>query len=150
MSGSIGRQYLIQSWNNASEYSGEMIGNRQKQSTQIYLPNGKANLAMFADEKTQPTKKKTGGKTLTAYETIVKEDREFDKLEQLSLALDKQYLNLEIDDEEYDIAKNIIEEKMVRAWVKLCKVKGWTQEEEEQEQPIKKSYWSRWFNRKQK
>ena len=43
MSGSIVRSYLIQSWNGASEYSGEMLGNRLKQSTQLFLANGQAN-----------------------------------------------------------------------------------------------------------
>ena len=41
MSGSIGRSYLIQQWNDASSYSGEMIGNRLKESTDRYLANGK-------------------------------------------------------------------------------------------------------------
>lgn len=49
-----GRHYLIKGWQNASEYSGEQIGNRLKRSTNIYNADGTANLNAFAEpEKTK-------------------------------------------------------------------------------------------------
>jgi len=107
--------------------------------SKMFLANGKANLAMFAEDDT-PTKKKTTRKTLTAYDKVMQADRAFDKLEELSEQLDTQYLNLEIDDEEYSIARDILDDKMVRAWHKVCKVKGWDKEPEEDYQPIEPAY----------
>ena len=90
--------------------------------SKLFLANGKANLAMFADEET-PTKKKTG--TLTAYDKIMQDERKYDELEELSLALDKQYLDMQIDDEQYHSAKSVIEDKMYKQWQKLAKAKNW-------------------------
>lgn len=54
-----GRLYCIQSWNNASETSGEQIGNRLAQSRGLHFDRlGNANVALYAEENNQkkPTK----------------------------------------------------------------------------------------------
>jgi|SRR5690554_3996374 len=127
MSGSIGRQYLIQSWANAGEYSGEMIGNRLKSSTQMYLPNGKANIEAFKEE---PVKKSSKKEEPLEYK-LYPQQKAYDKLEALVQDIERKYLNLEISDEEYTEAMDVLEPKLAKAWTALCKAKGWWEECEE-------------------
>src|SRR5690554_6522785 len=124
MSGSIGRQYLIQSWANAGEYSGEMIGSRLKSSTQMYLPNGKANIEAFEEE---PAKKSNKKEEPLEYNLYLQQ-KAYDKLEALVQDIERKYLNLEISDEEYTEAMNVLEPKLAKAWTALCKAKGWWEE----------------------
>ena len=53
-----GRLYCIQSWNNASETSGEQIGNRLAQSRGLHFNrDGSANVALYSEG--DDTKRKT-------------------------------------------------------------------------------------------
>jgi len=124
MSGAIGRQYLIQTWSGASEYSGEMIGNRQRQSTRMYLPNGKANIEAFREE---PVKKSNKKEEPLEYK-LYPQQKAYDKLEALVQDIERKYLNLEISDEEYIEAMDVLEPKLAKAWTALCKAKGWWEE----------------------
>lgn len=124
MSGAIGRQYLIQTWNGASEYSGEMIGNRQRQSTRMFLPNGKANIEAFKEE---PVKKSNKKEEPLEYK-LYPQQKAYDKLEALVQDIERKYLNLEISDEEYTEAMDVLEPKLAKAWTALCKAKGWWEE----------------------
>lgn len=128
MSGAIGRQYLIQSWNGASEYSGEMIGNRQRQSTRMYLPNGKANIEAFKEDEA----KKKGKETPLEYK-VFPQQRTFDKWEALEKEVEDAFLNGDIDPDQYQEKIAYILQKKDRAWFLLCKAKGWTEELEEYE-----------------
>lgn len=128
MSGAIGRQYLIQSWNGASEYSGEMIGNRQRQSTRMYLPNGKANIEAFKEDE---AKKK--GKEIPLEYKVFPQQRTFDKWEALEKEIEDAFLNGSIDHDQYQEKIAYILQKKDRAWFLLCKAKGWTEELEEYE-----------------
>ena len=128
MSGAIGRQYLIQTWNGASEYSGEMIGNRQRQSTQMYLPNGKANIEAFKEE--EPKKK---GKEVPLEYKVFPQQRTFDRWEALEKEVEDAFLNGGIDPDQYQEKMAHILQKKDRAWFLLCKAKGWTEELEEYE-----------------
>ena len=128
MSSSIGRQYLLQTWSGASEYSGEMIGNRLKPSTRMYLADGKANIDAFKEEKT--TKRSTKKQEPFEYQ-VFPSQKAFDKIEELILTVENKYLNMEIDDDEYDEMTTALENKLEKAWVKLCKDKGWYEEEKE-------------------
>ena len=92
--------------------------------SKLFLANGRANLALFADIK-EAEKVKTK-KPVSAYDKIMQDERKYDELEELSLALDKQYLDMQIDDDQYHSAKSAIEEKMYKQWQKLAKVKNWT------------------------
>lgn len=128
MSGAIGRQYLIQTWNGASEYSGEMVGNRLKSSTQMYLPNGKANIEAFKED---TSKKGRQRKEEPLEYKLFPQQKAFDKLEALVQDIERKYLNLEISDEEYTEAMDVLEPKLAKAWTTLCKAKGWWEEPEE-------------------
>ena len=126
MSGAIGRQYLLQTWNGASEYSGEMIGNRQRQSTRMYLPNGKANIDAFKEE---PEKKK--GKDTPLEYKVFPQQRTFDRWEALEKETEDTFLSGGIDFDQYQEKVAYILQKKDRAWYLLCKAKGWTEELEE-------------------
>src|SRR5690554_964124 len=124
MSSAIGRQYLIQTWSGASEYSGEMIGNRLKTSTRMYLANGKANIEAFKEESAKKSNKKEEPLEYKFYP----QQKAYDKLEALVQDMERKYLNLEISDEEYADATNALDPKLVKAWTALCKAKGWWEE----------------------
>lgn len=128
MSGSIGRQYLLQTWNGASEYSGEMIGNRLKSSTQMYLPNGKANIEAFKEDTCKKGRQK---KEEPLEYKLFPQQRTLDNLEKLEAEVERQYFGGEIDEEQYCSAANALDIKKERAWTSLCKAKGWQEELEE-------------------
>src|SRR3990172_863035 len=120
MSGSIGRSYLIQSWNDASSYSGEQIGQRLKQSTDLYLANGKANTGLFAEElvtKARPKQKHIRDKILPQNVTL-------NNLDIREKELDQAYLAEEVDDQEYLELSRALEAKRQRAHKSLMKALG--------------------------
>ncbi len=119
MSGSIGRSYLIQQWNDASSYSGEMIGQRLKQSTDLYLANGKANIGLFEDKPKAPVKKKS------AFESISLPDSHYERLCGLSTALDLQLDNGELSLEDWSYARRQLDTRLTKAWSRLCLARGW-------------------------
>lgn len=121
MSGSIGRSYLIQQWNDASSYSGEMIGNRLKESTDLFLANGKANIGLFEEKPKAPAKKKT------AFQAISLPDSHYERLCGLSEALDAQLDNGELSFEDWTYARRQIDERLAKAWSRLCLARGWNE-----------------------
>lgn len=120
MSGSIGRSYLIQSWNDASSYSGEQIGQRLKESTELFLKNGQANTALFAEPET-PKKTK---KPIPIAHQITPQQRSLDKLDTQELALHKAYKNEEVSLEEYEELLYALDQKRARSFKSLCKALG--------------------------
>lgn len=127
MSGAIGRQYLLQTWNGASEYSGEMIGNRLKSSTQMYLPNGKANIEAFKED----TSKKGGKNSENLEYKLFPQQKTLDNIEKLELELFRKFDQGVIGSEEFDEANHALQIKKQRAWNSLCKAKGWYDEIDE-------------------
>ena len=129
MSGSIGRSYLIQQWNDASSYSGEMIGQRLKQSTDLYLANGKANIGLF-EEKPVVKKKKS------VADSIDLAQKHFDRIEKLSEELDNEYFDGEIDEEYYNLLRYKLDKRLLAAWNRLERENGpiWQKEDREFEE----------------
>lgn len=121
MSGSIGRSYLIQQWSDASSYSGEMIGQRLKESTDLYLANGKANIGLFEEKPKAPAKKKT------AFQSISLADSNYERLCGLSDALDTQLDNGELSFEDWTYARRQIDQRLAKAWSRLCLARGWNE-----------------------
>ena len=124
MSGSIGRSYLIQSWNDASSYSGEQIGNRLKESTDLFLANGKANIGLF-EEKPKAAAKKT-----SAFDSIMLADRNYSRLCGLSEQLDQELDAGQIDLESYCAARKNIDQRLAKAWARVQRERGWEDQEE--------------------
>jgi len=123
MSGSIGRSYLIQSWNDASSYSGEQIGNRLKESTDLFLANGKANIGLF-EEKPKTTKK------TSAFDSIMLADRNYSRLCGLSEQLDQEFDAGQIDLESWAAARKNIDQRLAKAWARVQRERGWEGQEE--------------------
>ena len=125
MSGSIGRSYLIQAWNDASSYSGEMIGQRLKQSTDLYLANGKANIGLFEERPVVKKKKSVA-------DSIDLAQRHFDRLEQMSIDLDNEYFDGEIDQTRYELLRYKLDKRLLAAWSRLEKENApiWQKEDE--------------------
>lgn len=121
MSGSIGRSYLIQQWNDASSYSGEMIGNRLKESTDLFLANGKANIGLFEEKPKASAKKKT------AFQSISLADSNYERLCGLSDALDTQLDNGELSFEDWCYARRQIDGRLAKAWSRLCRLRNWNE-----------------------
>lgn len=121
MSGSIGRSYLIQQWNDASSYSGEMIGNRLKESTDLFLANGKANIGLFEEKPKASTKK------ASAFSQIMLADRNYERLSGLSEALDLQLDNGELSLEDWAAARKNIDKRLASAWLRVCKERNWNE-----------------------
>ena len=122
MSGSIGRSYLIQQWNDASSYSGEMIGNRLKESTDLFLANGKANIGLFEEKPKAPAKKPS------AFSQIMLADRNYERLSGLSEALDLQLDNGELSLEDWAAARKNIDKRLAAGWLRVCKERSWCPE----------------------
>ena len=111
----MARHYVIQDWQNAAEYSGEMIGKRLARSQELFLPNGKANIALFADEEPKVKKKKS------VADSIDLAERHYQRIEQLSIDLDEEFLAGEIDEERYELLRYKLDERLLKAWNRLQK-----------------------------
>lgn len=120
MSGSIGRSYLIQSWNDASSYSGEQIGSRLKESTDLYLANGRANTGLFAEEAPKTKAKKK----VPIASRIIPAQHTLNRVDQQESELDKAYENGEIDQEEYEELLHCLQSRRERAHKALCRAIG--------------------------
>lgn len=108
------RHYLIGSWNNADEfdYSGEqLMGSRiAGRSTKLddvmphVLPNGKANLARYADA---PSKSKQKSKQEMAQDllySINPDEKKLDSLDEKEQALTTAFVDGDISGEQYEKA----------------------------------------------
>lgn len=124
----MARHYIIQDWQNAAEYSGEMIGRRLARSQELFLPNGKANIALFADEEPKAKKKKS------VADSIDLSERHYQRMEAMSEALDEEYFAGEIDEERYQLLRYKMNERLLKAWKRLEKdsLPVWQKQEEKQ------------------
>lgn len=122
----MARHYVIQDWQNAAEYSGEMIGKRLARSQELFLPNGKANIALFADEEPKAKKKKS------VADSIDLAERHYQRIEQLSIDLDEEYYAGEIDEERYELLRYKMDERLIKAFRRLEKENApiWQKEDE--------------------
>lgn len=118
----MSRHYIIQDWSNAAEYSGEMIGNRLKDSKQLFLPNGKANIALFDDTPKVKPKKRTIGDRIDLANT------HYERMEAMSNELDNAYFAGEMDNERYALLRMKMNERLHKAWKRLSKENGWNDE----------------------
>lgn len=114
-----GRLYCIQSWNNASSYSGEQIGTRLAASKALHFDRiGNANTALYADEDKLPVVKK---KSVT--DSILLADRHLNRLEDMSSKLEEEYLCGFIDTEMYVYARKTLDVHLEKAWKRVEKEK---------------------------
>lgn len=124
------RQYIVNSWVGAAEYdegdtyNGQQVGNRNQKSIGVHVTRSGdqwyANTAAYAEpEKKAPAKKKT------AFQSISLADSNYERLCGLSDALDTQLDNGELSFEDWTYARRQIDERLAKAWSRLCKCRGW-------------------------
>lgn len=123
-----GRLYCIQSWNDASRQSGEQIGNRLAQSQALHMTrDGKANTALYADqEQAKPKAKKR-----SIVERVSLADSHYNRLEALSLELDKELELGNVSFEDYAYLRQTMDARLDKAWKRLAKARGFEEETEE-------------------
>lgn len=148
------RTYIVASWNNAAAYdegdtySGEQIGNRNQKSIGVqierdgdqwkagqsmYLPNGKANTAMFAE---QP-KQKPKGRPLALQIDLAQSN--YDRLEKMSEGLDNAYFEGDMEDpSQYELLRHKMDQRLAKAWKRLEKENApfWDKQEANEKQQI--------------
>lgn len=106
-----GRLYCIQSWNNASETSGEQIGNRLAQSRGLHFDRlGNANVALYAEENNEkkPTKVPLKQRILPQFARV-------EKLRSEAIELEVAYKSGEFTPEEYTLLREVAFKKLRRA-----------------------------------
>jgi len=86
--------------------------------------NGSANIKAYVE----PEKPKSSKKEEPLEYKLYPQQKAYDKLEALVQDIERKYLNLEISDEEYTEAMDVLEPKLAKAWTALCKAKGWWEE----------------------
>jgi hypothetical protein len=122
------RQYLVGSWNNADEYdySGEqLMGARGGKSVCVdhMLPNGTANISRYGDApKAKPKKRSIGDRIDLA-------NAHYERIEAMSNELDNAYFAGEMDNERYALLRMKMNERLNKAWKRLCKENGWNEEQ---------------------
>ena len=126
----MSRTHVIQMWTDAAEYSGEMIGNRLSHSQALHMTrDGKANVALYADEAPKPKAKKKR----SIVERVSLADSHYNRLEALSLELDKELENGNVSFEDYAYMRRVMDERLEKAWQRLAKARGFVDEEPEAE-----------------
>ena len=94
--------------------------------------NGRPNISAFAEPVVQkrPVKKKS------VADSIDLAQHHFDKLEQLSIKLDEEYFDGEIDQTRYELLRYKLDERLIKAWNRLEKENDpiWQKEDREFEE----------------
>lgn len=108
-----GRLYCIQSWNNASETSGEQIGNRLAQSRGLHFNrDGSANVDLYSEG--DETKRKT---SIPLSDRILPQKKRLNTLRDQLIELETEYKTTQMSIEEYSILRDILMVKINRAEV---------------------------------
>lgn len=92
--------------------------------------DGKANIEAFKEE---PVKKGGQRKEEPLEYKLFPQQKAVDKIEAMIEDVEKKYMSLELSDEQYREAMGVLDARMAKAWLSLCKAKGWTEELEEEE-----------------
>jgi len=86
--------------------------------------NGRPNIQAFSEPVTKP---KAPAKKKTAFQTISLPDSHYERLCGLSEALDAQLDNGELSFEDWGYARRQIDERLAKAWSRLCLARGWNE-----------------------
>lgn len=124
----MSRMYIQPSWIGAAEdWSGDSPDNRKCSSRELYLPNGKANTKAFADE----APKSKAKKKRSIVERVSLADSHYNRLEALSLELDKEMESGNVSFEDYAYLRQTMDARLEKAWQRLAKARGFVDEESE-------------------
>lgn len=118
----MSRNYVIQEWQDAAAFTGEMIKNRQSKGN--HFVGNSANTALYADEE---PKGKTKPKT-SVMDKIDLANRHLNRMELMSAELESDFDNGRITLEEYSRGRRIMDERLKKAWDRVAKQEGWKDE----------------------
>ena len=118
------RTFVNVSWNNASE-----IYDGSQQQNKHFNPNGTAATHLYADEAPKPKAKKKR----SIVERVSLADSHYNRLEALSLELDKELESGNVSFEDYAYLRQVMDGRLEKAWQRLAKARGFVEEESEAE-----------------
>lgn len=126
---SNGRQYKNAITQETRSLSGQEYWSARKADYPSQEPevwkNGMANVRAFVDQPANKSKTKP----LSAFEKACTTDRSFERLEKLSIQLDEEYAAEKISSEDWVYARRQLDDKLEKAWSKVCKLRGWNASE---------------------
>lgn len=135
-----GRLYCIQSWNNASETSGEQIGNRLAQSRGLHFNrDGSANVDLYA-EGDDTNKRKT---SVPLSDRILPQKKRLNTLRDQLIELETEYKTTQMSIEEYSTLRDILMVKINRAealYLKAISVRPNTPENNDESEEVGVEY----------
>lgn len=133
-----GRLYCIQSWNNASETSGEQIGSRLAQSRGLHFNrDGSANVSLYAEADSKAVRKTS----TPLRDRIIPQEVRLNTLDTQIEELNQEYNSNRMSYGEYTQLKTILDKKRARAWELYVKAGGVVQESiEDDDLPIESAY----------
>lgn len=109
-----GRLYCIQSWNNASETSGEQIGNRLAQSRGLHFNrDGSANVDLYSEGDSKAVRKTS----IPLSDRILPQKKRLNTLRDQVIELESEYKTTDMSIEEYSTLRDILMVKINRAEV---------------------------------
>ena len=118
----MSRSFVNVTWNNASEvYDGSQQQNKH------FNPNGTAATHLYADEAPKPKVKKKR----SIVERVSLADRHYNRLEALSLELDKELENGNVSFEDSAYLRQVMDTRLEKAWNRLAKARGFVEDEDE-------------------
>lgn len=133
------RLYIQPSWTDAasdhSEWSGGNGQYRGDKSQDIStFVNGKANVKAFSDDAIERNKAKTKPKSIT--NSILLAERNMNRLEDMSQALEQEYMSQAIDTETYVYARKTLDKRLEKAFIRLAKDRNWSHNTDTEEESL--------------
>jgi sarcosine oxidase delta subunit len=118
----MSRSFVNVTWNNASEvYDGSQQQNKH------FNPNGTAATHLYADQEVKPKAKKKR----SIVERVSLVDSHYNRLEALSLELDKELEIGNVSFEDYAYLRQTMDGRLEKAWTRLAKARGFDEQEDE-------------------
>lgn len=122
----MSRMHVLQMWSDAAAYSGEQIQQRLSSSKELHmLPNGKANIALYADDNASYNRTTAPKKQRSAFSRACLQDSNFERLNTLKSKLLEDYESGVLSLEDYQYACKSLQPRIDRAWNKIVKTRGW-------------------------
>lgn len=122
----MSRMHVLQMWTDAAAYSGEQIGDRWSNSKELHmLSNGKANIALYADDNASYNRTTAPKKQRSAFSRACLQDSNFERLNTLKSKLLEDYESGSLSLEDYQYACKSLQPRIDRAWQKIVKTRGW-------------------------
>lgn len=129
----MARNYVIQDWSSAAEYSGEMIGNRLSASQEHHFNrDGSANTSLYAEPEKQAKAKPITKQSLV--ESIIPQEKRYANLEAKLTQLEKNKHLMTF--EEYSELRVLLERKLSRQWQLIEKARGWEEKKPKQNETL--------------